>query len=162
MATVLTTAEEVGVSANEMPESAVDELVASLVTAWNLHDAERFAAAFHEDADFTNVFGMHAQGREAIARFHAPIFETMFSDSRLVAVDTRVRRIRPDVAAADIRWEMTGARDPHGNPWPLRRGLINLICTREDGKWAIAVLHNMDLPAEELAQAQEELQRTKA
>ncbi len=149
-------------SSNEQAESAVRSLVDSLVDAWNAHDAGRFAAVFHEDADFTNVFGMRAQGREAIERFHAPIFETMFRDSHLSAPETRVRFIRPDVAAVDVRWEMTGARDPRGDPWPLRRGLMSLVCAREDAGWAIAVMHNMDLPSEELAEAQADLQRANA
>lgn len=126
-------------------------VVDSLVAAWNVHDPGRFAAAFHSDADFTNVFGMHAKGAEAIAGFHAPLFETMFRDSKLMATDTEVRFIRPDVAVIDARWEMTGARDPDGNEWPARRGLMNLVVTPEDGGWSVAVMHNMDLPAEELA-----------
>jgi uncharacterized protein (TIGR02246 family) len=150
------------VSSNEQAEAAVESLIDSLVAAWNVHDPGRFAAVFHEDADFTNVFGMHTQGRAAIERFHTPIFETMFRDSRLSAAGTRVRLIRPDVAAVDVRWQMTGARDPHGNPWPQRQGLISLVCTRENGEWAIAVMHNMDLPAEELAQAQADLQSANA
>lgn len=112
---------------NEQAESAVESLIDCLVAAWNVHDAGRFAAVFHEDADFTNVFGMHAQGREAIERFHAPIFETMFRDSHLSAPETRVRFIRPDVAAVDVHWEMTGARDARlatraqAHKQPLRR-----------------------------------------
>jgi len=150
------------VSSNEQAESAVESLIDSLVVAWNVHDAGRYAAVFHEDADFTNVFGMHAQGQEAIERFHAPIFETMFRESHLSAPETRVRFIRPDVAAVDVRWDMTGARDPRGDPWPLRRGLMSLVCTRENADWAIAVMHNMDLPPEELAEAQQNLQRANA
>jgi uncharacterized protein (TIGR02246 family) len=141
-----------------MGEAKIDGIVPALTAAWNRHDAHAFAAVFSHDADFTNVFGMHVQGREAIERFHAPIFETMFRDSTLSALETRVRRLRPDVAAADVRWEMSGARDPYGNEWPLRRGLLSLVLTRDDGEWSIAVMHNMDLPPEELAEAQRALQ----
>ena len=49
---------------------------------------------------------------------------------------------------------MTGARDPHGNPWPERRGLMNWIATPHDGRWLVDVSHNMDLPAPDLARAQ--------
>lgn len=143
-------------------EPAVQAVVESLVEAWNRHDATAFAACFADDADFTNVFGMEAKGRDAIERFHAPVFRTMFRDSCLSATATRVRFLRPDVAAVDARWEMTGARDPRGHEWPLRRGLINLALTHEHGGWSIAVMHNMDLPPEELAEGQAALQRQKA
>jgi uncharacterized protein (TIGR02246 family) len=66
-----------------------------------------FAQPFATDADFANVFGMHAKGRGAVERFHEPIFRTMFKDSRLTQTDVRVRFLRDDVAALDIGWEMT-------------------------------------------------------
>jgi uncharacterized protein (TIGR02246 family) len=140
-------------------EQAADKIVAAMVRAWNSHDAHAFAAIFARDADFTNVFGMVARGREEIEGFHGPIFETMFKDSSLTAIQTRTRPIRPDVAAADIHWEMSGARDPSGDQWPSRRGLMNLVLTREEGSWSIAVMHNMELPTDGMAGAQAELQK---
>jgi uncharacterized protein (TIGR02246 family) len=145
---------------SETAEQAIGLLVRSLVDAWNVHDARAFAQAFAPDADFTNVFGMHASGRDAIEQFHAPIFQTMFKDSRLEAMETRIRLIRPDIAAVDVRWSMTGARDPMGKAWPERRGLINMLVTRGDSGWSIAVMHNMDLPSPEMAEAQQKVQRS--
>jgi hypothetical protein len=47
---------------------------------------------------------------------------------------------------------MTGARDPHGNPWPKRHGLMNMIATEKDGAWWFSVFHNQDLmPPEQVA-----------
>jgi uncharacterized protein (TIGR02246 family) len=140
-------------------ERAADKIVAAMLHAWNVHDAHAFAAIFARDADFTNVFGMVARGREEIEGFHGPIFETMFKDSSLTAMQTRTRPIRPDVAAVDFRWEMSGACDPAGNPWPSRRGLMNLVLTREEGSWSIAVMHNMELPMDGTADAQAHLQK---
>jgi len=145
--------------ASRSPEGAVNAVIDSLVAAWNVHDARAFAGAFAEDADFTNVFGMPAKGRREIERFHTPIFQTMFKKSRLAATETRVRFLSDAIAAADMRWEMTGACDPSGNEWPLRRGLMNMVLMRDDGAWSIAVMHNMDLPSEDLAAAQAKLQQ---
>src|SRR5262245_18108203 len=138
---------------------AIEELVAALAAAWNRHDARAFAAAFAEDADFTNVFGMVQKGRAGIEAGHAPVFKTMFKDSHLTVTETRVRLIRPDVAAVDVKWTMTGARDPHGNPWPERIGLLNWIVTRHGDRWLIDVSHNMDLPSPDLAKAQAALSK---
>lgn len=139
---------------NDAARQAVQDIVNALVTAWNRHDPRAFAASFAEDADFTNVFGMTVKGRAAIESLHATIFRTMLKDSCLTAMETSIRFIRPDVTAVDARWEMTGARDPHGNDWPARRGLLNLIATETGGRWLVAVFHNMDLPVPELAKAQ--------
>jgi uncharacterized protein (TIGR02246 family) len=144
------------------PDAAAARIVKALVEAWNAHDAAGFAASFAEDADFTNVFGMRAGGRAAIAAFHAPVFATMFKDSRLVATEIWVRELRHDIAAVDLHWDMTGARGPDGIPWPRRRGLINFVMCRDDDLWSIAVMHNMDMPPEEMAAAQAALQEREA
>ena len=140
-------------------QQAIDRLVADMIAAWNRHDAAAFAAAFAEDAEFTNVFGMVQQGRAGIEAAHAPIFKTMFKDSVLTAAETRVRLIRPDVASVDVRWKMTGARDPMGNPWPERAGILSWIVTRHGDHWLIDVSHNMDLPSPDLAKAQAALSK---
>lgn len=140
-------------------QQAIEDLVRALASAWNRHDPQAFAAAFAEDAEFTNVFGMVQKGRAGIEAAHAPIFKTMFKDSRLSVTETRIRLIRPDVASVDVKWQMTGARDPHGNPWPERVGLLNWIVTNYGGRWLVDVSHNMDLPSPDLAKAQAELSK---
>jgi uncharacterized protein (TIGR02246 family) len=142
---------------NAQSERAIREIVDGLAVAWNRHDAGGFVARFAEDADFTNVFGMSVKGRGAIKALHEPIFRTIFKDSRLDISETRTRFLRPDLAAVDVRWTMSGARDPQGREWPNRRGLLNFIATETRGVWSIDVFHNMDLPAPELAKAQAEL-----
>lgn len=130
----------------EQDRGAIATLVAALVDAWNRHDAAAYAAPFAADAEFTTVFGTVQHGRAAIAAAHAAIFRGMFRDSRLAVHETRIRFLRPDVAAVDVAWTMAGARDPQGKDWPDRRGLLNLVATREAAGWSIAVSHNMDLP----------------
>jgi|SRR5688572_6177252 uncharacterized protein (TIGR02246 family) len=134
--------------------TAIEAIAARLAESWNRHDAQALAAVFAEDADFTNVFGMVAKGRAAIEALHAPLFKSIFKDSQLTVIETGVRLIRPDVASVDVKWQMTGARDPHGNPWPNREGLLNWIATRRGSGWLVDVSHNMDLPSPDLVKAQ--------
>ena len=111
--------------------------------AWNHHDAEAFAAVFSQDADFTNVRGMGATGRAKIEAFHAPVFATIFSKSHQEYTDIKTRFLRPDVAAVDVRWKMTGAMDPQGNLRD-RDGLLNFVMEKNAGRWEIVVLHNLE------------------
>lgn len=134
-------------------QHAIDKIVSNITAAWNRRDVAAFGAAFAEDAEFTNVFGMVQRGRAEIESSHAPLFETIFKDTELTAIETRVRFIRPDIAAVDVRWKMTGARDPMGNPWPEREGILNWIVTLHGDRWLIDVSHNMDLPSPELRKA---------
>jgi ketosteroid isomerase-like protein len=46
------------------------------------------------------------------------------------------------VAAVDVDWEMTGAKNQDGSVRPTRKGLHTLIMTKQaDGSWLIAVMH---------------------
>lgn len=127
-------------------EEAIKNLLVSFVDAWNRHDAKAFSMIFAEDADFTNVRGMSAHGRAEVEKFHAPRFATTMKDSHQKITEIKVRFIRPDVAAVDARWEMTGAKTQEGQAIPLRKGLLNFVMAKEGEKWFIAVMHNMNLP----------------
>ncbi len=124
----------------------ISKLLAGFIEAWNKHDAKAFSMVFAVDADFTNVGGKSVHGRVEIEKFHAPRFATRFKDSHQKIREIKIRFIKPDVAAVDAWWEMTGAKNGEGQDIPLRRGLLNFVMTREGDKWSIAVMHNMDLP----------------
>jgi uncharacterized protein (TIGR02246 family) len=115
-------------------------------------DAHAFSMVFHEDADFTNVWGMTAHGRKAIEEFHRPLLEgdgagpiPSFKHAQLQVLDTQIRFLRPDVASVDTTWTQTGAVQ-NGRDMGLRKGLLMLIATKQGDDWGIAVMHNMDLP----------------
>jgi uncharacterized protein (TIGR02246 family) len=132
-------------SGSEADQKAIRDVMDQFMAAWNRHDARAWTAVFAEDSDFTNVRGVSASGRPNIEEFHAQVFATMFKNSVQKYTDIKIRFIRPDVAAVDVHWEMTGATDSHGNPWPERKGLLNFVMTKDTGKWEIKVMHNLDL-----------------
>jgi len=106
-------------------EAAIKAVVADRwMAGWNAHNVHQFASMFSEDADFTNVRGQSASGRADIEKFHAEAFERFFKHSHQTGEVTRIRFLRPDLAAVDLRWEMTGATDNTGKPcltapvWP--------------------------------------------
>lgn len=128
-------------------EARITKVLDDFVEAWNKHDAKAFSTVFAEDADFTNVRGMSAHGRPEVEKFHAARFATTFKDTNQKITKTKIRFIKPDVAAVDAWWEMTGAKSQEGQDIPLRKGLLNFVMTKEGGKWFITIMHNMDLPA---------------
>jgi len=136
-----------GQSNMETDRQAIVALMDRFMDAWNRHDAKAFAAVFAEDADFTNWRGTGASGRSRIEEFHAPMFASIFKNSHLKYTSIESRFIRPDVAAVDVRWEMTGVMDAQGNSRPDRLGLLNFVMARNDGQWQILVMHNLDLTA---------------
>jgi uncharacterized protein (TIGR02246 family) len=131
---------------HERDRAAITRTVERFVDAWNQHDAHAFAATFTEDADFTNIAGAHAAGRSNVEAFHAPMFASIFEDSHQTATVRSIRFLKPDLAAVDVDWQMTGAKFPDGSPRPLRKGLVNWVMARQgDGSWLIEIMHNTDL-----------------
>jgi uncharacterized protein (TIGR02246 family) len=122
-------------------ELAVRTLVDGLVAGWNAQDGTAFARQFAADADFTNVMGLHAHGREVIARGHDEIFATMFKGTTLTATIEQIRFLRPDVAVASV---VLALRQRDGTPWgAFPRSLASLVAVRDGESWSIAVFRNM-------------------
>ena len=90
---------------------------------------------------------MGASGRSKIEAFHAPMFATIFKNSHQTYTAINTRFIRPDVAAVDVHWSMTGAMDAQGNPRLDRQGLLSFVMAKHDDEWQIVVMHNLDLTA---------------
>ena len=136
-----------GQSGRGEEQKAVREVLDRFMEAWNRHDAHAFAAVFSEDADFTNWRGTGASGRSKIEEAHAPMFATVFKNSRQKYSNIKTRFIRDDVAAVDVHWEMTGVMDAHGQQRPDREGLLSFVISKDAGQWQIVVMHNLDLTA---------------
>jgi uncharacterized protein (TIGR02246 family) len=126
-------------------EEGIRKVLADFVDAWNKHDVKAFSMVFADDADFTNVRGKSAHGRLAIEKHHAPSFATKWKESNQKITETKIRLIKPDVAAVDARWELTGAKDERGQERPMRKGLLNFVMIKERGAWLITVMHNTEL-----------------
>jgi uncharacterized protein (TIGR02246 family) len=140
------TAKATGDANHAADEAAINAVITDrFLAGWNAHDAHLFASAFAPDADFTNVRGMSASGRENIEQFHAQAFQKMFMQSHQTAEVKKMRFLKPDVAVVDVRWEMTGALTPDGVSRPFRTGLLDLVFTSSSGSWLITVMHNVDL-----------------
>lgn len=134
-------------SGNTQDEELIKKVLTNFTDAWNKHDAKAFSNVFSEDADFTNVRGTSAHGRSEVEKFHAPRFTTTFKDTYQKITQSKIRFIKPDVAAVDAWWEMTGVKSPEGQDMPPRKGLLNFIMTKNSNTWLITIMHNMDLPA---------------
>lgn len=126
--------------------AAIARTLELFLDAWNRHDAHAFSMVFTEDADFTNVAGVHFQGRENVEAFHAPKFAGIFMESRQSAQIRSIRFLIPGLANVDVESKMTGAKSPEGESRPLRRCLLNWVMARQsDGGWLIEVLHNTEM-----------------
>jgi uncharacterized protein (TIGR02246 family) len=127
-------------------EEGIQGVLQGFTGGWNMHNAKIFSKVFTQDADFTNVLGMYRHGRTAIEEIHAPGFEGIWASSTLSITKSKIRFIKPDVAAVDAVWDLIGLKKQDGSDSPDRNGLLNFIMTKNNDGWLISVMHNMDLP----------------
>jgi len=110
-----------------------------LEEAWKAGDGAGFAAPFADDADFVNVLGMHARGREAIAAGHDEIFRTVYAGSEVRYRVESARLLRPDVALVHLHGSLAIPAGPMAGEHQARP---SMVLTREGGEWRIASFHN--------------------
>jgi uncharacterized protein (TIGR02246 family) len=124
---------------NDQPLAAAEALVRRLEAAWNSADATAFAACFAEDADFVNVNGLHAQGREAIARGHDEIFNGIYAGSDVSYAVEQVRALRGDVALLHAHAAHNVPAGPLAGSHEAR---WSAVLVRDGAGWEIAAFQN--------------------
>lgn len=111
--------------------------------AWNAHDARAYAALFTEDTDVVNVLGWWWKGRGELETKLSGAFASVFAQSTLTLTEVDVRYLEPGIAIAHVRWTMTGAKTPTGNPSNTPQvGLQTQVLQKRDGAWLIAAFQN--------------------
>ena len=109
---------------------------------WNKHDVHAVAMTYTEDCDFVNTFGNLTHGRAGMEATFRPFMTGVYSETHQTGQVRTIRFLKPDVAAVDLDWQMTGAKNQDGTVRPTRKGLHSLIMTKQDdGSWLIAIMH---------------------
>ena len=120
-------------------ERIVSDLLADLEKAWNAGDGVRFAQPFAEDADFVNIRGEHFRTREAIARGHQAIYDTIYKGSVVRYQLVKVRPIVAGVLMAHVRGALNVPTGPFAGEL---RSLFTMVLTQDQNSWQIAAFHN--------------------
>ena len=116
-----------------------EDIVRRLVEGWEAADGEAFAAPFSEGADFVNVRGELHQTREAIARGHQHIFDTIYRGSvvRMALLDAR--RMADGVILAHTRNTLDVPAGPMAG---THLATASLVLVRGAAGWRIDAYHN--------------------
>ena len=120
-----------------------DQIVANIVNelerAWNAADGVAFARPFAEDADFVNIRGEHHRTREAIAKGHQAIFNTVYKGSVVRLHVAAVRTLAPAVLLAHVKSTL---KVPAGPLAGEHAALFSFVLVRDQDNWPIAAFHN--------------------
>jgi uncharacterized protein (TIGR02246 family) len=113
-------------------------------SAWNAHDVAALGNLFTEDATFVNRFGHFVRGVVEIIALHAPIHETIYSDSTLENELIDVAHIAEDVAVVHF-WSRLSAGSAHpAGPHQVDTVILSVLTKREKS-WRICALENVTL-----------------
>jgi len=127
--------------ADSSDEKAIRALFDQFIEGWNEASGARLARPFAPDAEFINIMGLRARGRDIIARGHDELFETVFFGTRLSGGVETVRFLSPEIAYAD---GVLNLQNSDGSPHDMtERALPAFIAVREDGAWSIVIFRNM-------------------
>lgn len=118
---------------------AFEAVVRHLQAAWNNGDGVGFAAPFSEDADFVNIFGMHARGRNAIAAGHQQILHTVYAGSTLRTQLKQARLIAWNVALLHLSSRL---QVPSGPLAGEMTSLPSVVMEHAESGWQIVAFHN--------------------
>ena len=135
--------------ASSSEATAVRELVAAFVRAYNAKDAKAIAAQFAEDGRIVDPDGSITEGRAAIERRYRETFDDS-PDARIEVTSQAVRALAPDVVLEEGRATI---RSGDGAP---KSGRYHALYVRRDGRWLQSSIYDFpdasarDTPADHL------------
>jgi uncharacterized protein (TIGR02246 family) len=127
--------------------AAIKQAFADFYESFSHHDAHATALTFAEDADFTNMRGVHRHGRPDIEQWFASLFKGNLKTSSRTDTVRSIRFFSPQMATVDADTLITGTKAADGSDVPPRKGLMIVTMTKQNGRWRISVFHEAEFPA---------------
>jgi len=129
-------------STQDRDRASIEKSVQNYMDSWNSHNVHAVAMTYAEDCDFVNNFGDVTHGRAGMEATFGPFMTGVYSATNQTGKVRSIRFLKPDVAAVDVDWEMTGAKNQDGTVRPTRKGIHSLVMTKQgDGSWLITIMH---------------------
>jgi uncharacterized protein (TIGR02246 family) len=122
------------------PEEIADEFQ----KAWSSHEMAALASLFCEDATFVNRFGHYARGVQEIVSLHAPIHETIYSDSTMENEVISTIALGDDAAVVHCWSRLTVGEAHPAGPHAVDTVILAVLRLQSNG-WRVQALENVTL-----------------
>ncbi len=132
---------------SDADSAAIKQTCADFSENFTRHDAHAVAMTFADDADFTNMRGIHSNGRKDIEKWFSGLFSGNLKDSVRTDTVRSIRYFSPDLAAVDADTVITGTKAADGSMVPPRKGLMVVLMVKKNGHWFIGTFHESEYPA---------------
>lgn len=136
-----------GITRAQLPDTRKDEeaikaIISATTDAFSKHDAKAWVQYCTSDAQLVTVRGESMQGVAQIEKGLATIFQTRGRHVTLKTLEVNVRFVRPDVALAHVKNELSGLISPDGQTLPPHQELSLRVFVKNEGEWRITAFHN--------------------
>ncbi len=132
---------------SDADSAAIKKTCADFSESFTRHDGHAVAMTFAEDADFTNMRGIHSNGRKDIEKWFSGLFNGNLKDSVRTDTVRSIRYFSPELAAVDLDTVITGTKSADGSVIAPRKGLMVVLMTKQNGRWLIGTFHESEYPA---------------
>jgi uncharacterized protein (TIGR02246 family) len=132
-------------------ESEILSLYQGLLAAWNMRDAEGFAATFDDDGEAIGFDGTEMRGRARIADELGRAFR-QHPTGRYVAHVRSVELIHPAVGV--LRAVAAVVRPGGTEIEPLTESVVRMIAIRRSNGWRVSLLDNTPIQLHDDRQGQ--------
>lgn len=121
-------------------ETAVKDLLAQMVAAWDANDAAAFASLYGDDASVVTA-GRYVQGRDDIHAFMSAGFAGALAGTKSVEQPQQVRFVGADVAIVSSvsGYVMAGEQTVRDE---MARRATWVLNRKADGGWLVESYHN--------------------
>jgi uncharacterized protein (TIGR02246 family) len=124
-------------------EETVRNLPQAFCDAWAKHDGHQLAKIMAEDVDFVTVATTYLHGRADFEKFHVRLLSGRFKESTVIALQTTVRFLRPDMAVVHWSWKIEGDKNFDGvQRQEPRYGMMTMVGEKRAGTWLVVVAQN--------------------
>lgn len=122
----------------------ITSLLKTFIKTWNDKNLESFGNLFDNNAEFTDVIGQTAIGKEAIVKQHIFPFKNVMKLAILEIDELYMRNLIENTIIISAKWKVTGSITPDEKPLPVRNGVIQIIVRKESESYKIILVHNSD------------------
>lgn len=120
-------------------------LLNDFVTKWNSKNLELFSTVFTDDAEYIDIVGQIAIGKNDLIEQHRFPFEVVNKIAIFSLDNLYIRSVAENLILVTGNWVCENSTTPKGDILPIRSGVIQVICRNENNEWKISLVHNTDL-----------------
>jgi uncharacterized protein (TIGR02246 family) len=124
--------------ARKADEEAIRQVAVAYVKAYNNREAKNIANLFTADGEIVDREGHAVQGRAAIEKVYAEVFQS-FPQARTAVTIRSIRFVGPSLAVEEGTARVTLVPDEPAEP-----NEYSVVHVRQDGKWLMASAHDVE------------------